>query len=91
MVSGGHANRLCTVTVKPAHVAPMASYSMPPSPLRPADTEYNSKEGSHVPAWRTPKGGLVVRPLVNGQFAGYMLLDTGAPLRIKHCSPIAVG
>eukprot|EP00884_Botryococcus_braunii_P009735 jgi/Botrbrau1/18763/Bobra.0386s0085.2 len=75
---GGATNRLCTSTVKPETTASMTCYGMPVSPLRPADTWFNPRLCPEVAAWWAPSGHLLVRPMVNGQVAGFMIVDTGA-------------
>lgn len=68
----------------------MMSYGMPISPLRPADTWFNTRLGPGVPAWWSPSGHLLVKPLVNGQVAGFMILDTGGLLTLSLEQPTQI-
>jgi hypothetical protein len=55
-------------------------YHMPPPPLLPPDSEFNlawSENGAYeCRGWRTRSGHVLVKPLIDGQECGYMLLDT---------------
>ena len=68
-------------TVTSAAPAPPAlssrTYSIPPTPLRPADAWYDRAVPAEVPAVYTSSGHTLVEVAVNGRQAGLMLLDTG--------------
>ncbi len=49
-----------------------------PITRRPEDTRFYSSRGSAVQLIRIPSGNMAVQPQVNGQEAGWFLLDTGA-------------
>jgi hypothetical protein len=76
-VSSGGANWVSVSDVRSEPVASFVSYVMPVTPRRPLDTRFDPREGPGVPAWWTPSGHLLVRPIVNGQQTGFMVLDTG--------------
>ncbi len=50
---------------------------MPQPPLVPADARFLSGVPAATPAWFCPSGHIAVRPTINGQQAGFMMLDTG--------------
>ncbi|GAB4813185.1 hypothetical protein N2152v2_000231 [Parachlorella kessleri] len=56
----------------------MSPRSMPQPPLVPADARFLSGVPAATPAWFCPSGHIAVRPTINGQQAGFMMLDTGA-------------
>jgi len=49
-----------------------------PVTQRPEDTRFHLERGPSVPLIRIPSGNLAVQPQVDGQEAGWFLLDTGA-------------
>ena len=76
MPSGG--KDTFTATSASISLAPkLADFVMPQPPLTPHDTEFDPQAAATVSAWHTRSGHVLVKPKVNGQDIGYMLLDTG--------------
>ena len=55
---------------------------MPKPPLTPPDTKFNPQASANVQAWHTGSGHVLVQTKINGKEAGYMMLDTGAPIHL---------
>ncbi len=53
-------------------------FSMPPPQMLPEDTTWDAAL-PEAPCWWTNSGHLLLRPTIDGQQIGYMLLDTGQP------------
>ena len=76
MPSGG--KDTFTATSASISLAPkLADFIMPQAPLTPHDTVFDPQAAATVSAWHTRSGHVLVKPKVNGQDIGYMLLDTG--------------
>ena len=76
MPSGG--KDTFTATSASISLAPkLADFIMPQPPLTPHDTVFDPQAAATVSAWHTRSGHVLVKPMVNGQAIGYMLLDTG--------------
>ncbi len=57
---------------------------MPEPPLTPQDTKFDPQLPATVLAWHTRSGHVLVKPKLNGQDVGYMMLDTGESWPFKH-------
>lgn len=44
----------------------------------PGNCKVDLEKASKIPAWKTPSCHILVKPLINGKEAGYMIFDTGA-------------
>lgn len=67
--------RMCR---RPFHPVDSNVFACPWIPLLPPDTTFRADASPRVPAYQKANGHLLVRPYLNGQLAGWFIVDTGA-------------